>query len=734
MSTPDRDLLKLAQLAGVAPRYRDVWNRPRDVSLDTLRAILGAMGFAVASEHEIAASIAAQEAAEWRLLLPPVVTMIAGDAAAAPVTIEEGREPRLAWRLLLDSGEERRGELPLEDAPVLARRRDGAQRWRRWALPLDPGLPPGYHRLRVSAGAAAGETVLIVAPRRCHLPDSLAGSRRGWALTAQLYGLRSSRNMGIGDFTDLAALAEGAATHGAASLGINPLHALFPAEPRHISPYSPSSRLFLNPLYIAIEAVPDFAGSTKAQARLAAPATRTVLAALRDADLVDYANVATLKHALFDLLYRHFAEHDLAPGGEARSVRGAAFRRFQREGGKPLADYATFTALHEERCASGHGFFWNDWPAALRDAASPEIARFAAERRDRIELHQYLQWEADRQLGAAAGASRLAVGLYRDLAVGVDPNGAEAWADHRMMTAGAAVGAPPDILNMRGQDWGLAPVNPVALRAAAYAPFIAALRANMRHAGVLRIDHVMALKQLYWVPRGASPAQGTYVAYPFDDLRRIVALESHRHRCAVIGEDLGTVPKGFREAMQETGVLSYRLMLFERDRTGHFLPPDAYPELASAAFSTHDIATLKGFWLGRDLAWRRELDLYPDREAAEQDPQERRRDRRRLLDALIRAGVLPEVARARLLPREDEPLYEPELAEAIHRFLARSKSRLVLMQIEDVLGELEQANLPGTVDEHPNWRRRLGLSLDRILADPHFARLAAIITEEQGRS
>ncbi len=731
MTATDRSLLRLARLAGIAPTYRDAWNKQRRVTPETLRMVLAAMGFAAASRSDLAAALAELEAEEWRALLPPVVTALDDETATVPVTIAGAQEDRASWTLMLESGEQREGSAALGDLQRLAEKR----RAQRLALPVGHSLPQGYHRLAVTVGALSEETALIVAPRAGHLPRELQPGGRAWGLTAQLYGVRSSRNWGMGDFSDLAALAAGAARRGARTLGINPLHALFPAEPRHISPYSPSSRLFLNPLYIDIEAVPDFAESTAAQLCIASPEAATRIAAVRDSDLVDYEQIAALKHPVFAELHRSFAARHLgAIRDGAVTERGAAFRRFQREGGRALAAYATFTALHEHMLGQGAGFSWQDWPAPLRDAGSPEVARFAAEHGARIELHQYLQWEADRQLGEAARAGEragLSIGLYRDLAVGVDPNGAEAWADPSMMVAGATVGAPPDILNMKGQDWGLAPVNPVMLRRHAYAPFVAALRANMRHAGVLRIDHAMALMHLYWVPRGASAAQGAYVAYPFEDLRRIVALESRRQRCAVIGEDLGTVPAGFRETMRDSGVLSYRLLLFERGRGGNFLPPEDYPELAAASFLTHDLATLRGFWLGRDLEWRRRLDLYPRPEIAAKEEQERRRDRRRLLDALTRAGTLAPGAAKRLLPRDDEPIFEPELAEAVHRFLGRTKARLALLQIEDALGEIEQANLPGTVHEHPNWRRKLSLALEQALREPLFRRLAAALEEER---
>ncbi len=299
---------------------------------------------------------------------------------------------------------------------------------------------------------------------------------------------------------------------------------------------------------------------------------------------------------------------------------------------------------------------------------------------------------------------------------------------------GAAIGAPPDLLNLKGQNWGLAPINPLALRRRAYAPFIAALRANMRHAGALRIDHVMALQHLYWVPGGMSAAAGAYVSYPFEDLLRILALESHRHRCAVIGEDLGTVPEGFRERMREANVLSYRVLVFERHADGSFIPPDQYSELSAASVGTHDLATFRGYWTGRDLDWRRRLDLYPTAEHRRVDEENRARERRLLLDALVREGVLPPGAADQFLQPDDTEAHQAGLSEAVHRYLGRSTSRFVLAQIEDAVGELEQANLPGTIDEHPNWRRKLSLSVEEILDDPAFRQLAAALNEARAQA
>ena len=464
-------------------------------------------------------------------------------------------------------------------------------------------------------------------------------------MTAQLYAMRSAHNWGMGDFGDFGALAELAAERGAAVLGVNPLHALFPAEPRHVSPYSPSTRLFLNPLYLDVTAIPEFSTCAEAQSRAASPEFQSRLMRARAPDQVDHVAVSALKRPFFTLLHRDFAERHLAPGGQAKSERGAAFRRFQEAGGAMLEAYGRFNALHERMWADGK-FSWRDWPGDLHDSRSDAVEAFAAAHPAEIELHHYLEWESDRQLAAAAArgnAAGLEVGLYRDLAVGVDPCGARAWADPTLLADGASVGAPPDLLNLKGQDWGLAPINPMMLHRRAYQPFIAALRANMRHAGVLRIDHAMGLKQLYWVPRGGGPEHGAYVAYPFDDLLGILALECLRNRCAVIGEDLGTVPAGFSRTLNDAAVLSYRVLLFERDEDdGTFLPPSAYERVAAAAFSTHDIATLRGFWLGTDLAWRRRLGHYPSAAIADEDIARRRADRRLLLAALRAEGMISE--------------------------------------------------------------------------------------------
>lgn len=722
--TDRNTLVRLAGLVGIEARYTDALGQTRDASDETLLALTAAFGLPE-NPAQAAAEIEERERTV-PLGLGPVHIMHAEDPNPSIGVRPPALAREIAWTCRCEDGHLQNGRVALNTESGNAP----------FAMPLPAGLPIGYHRLAVEAAGIAAELDLIVAPAACYLPRQLTDGH-SWGLTCQLYGVHSAHDWGIGDFTDLGELAAAAGECGSAVLGINPLHALFAAEPLHYSPYSPSSRQWLDYLYIDATAVPGFAEDKTVQELMQSQWFGATHWAARSAALVDYGAVAACKRAVLEPLYRRFRKHDLAAKGTARTELGRSFRQFQQAGGKALADFAVFEALHEHHCKEKLGFSWRSWPAPLRDPRSREVAAFAAENFERVEFFQYLQWEADRQLAAAAkagGAAELSIGLYRDLAVGADPNGAEAWADQGLVAPQASIGAPPDILNRAGQNWGLAPINPLILRNQGFGPFIDCVRANMRHAGVLRIDHVMSLNRLYWIPNGMEPTAGAYVNYPLRDLLRLVALESCRQHCAVVGEDLGTVPAGFRETMRAANVLSYRIMVFERHQDGSFFAPREYPPLAAASAATHDLATLEGFWLGRDIAWRRQLNLYPDEAAEAADANERIRDRLLLLDALIAEGLLTESDRTRFLPDDGEPVFGAALGDAIQRYLARSQARLMLVQIEDIAGETEQANLPGTIDAHPNWRHRLGRTLEEIIEGGELRRLAALVEQERPHS
>ena len=722
----ERDaLLQLAHLIGVEARYTDALGQTREVSDDTVLSLIGAFGLPSDPRR------ARRQLLEWQQRQPlglDAVQIVHAEDSRPRVMIRVPANCRqTAWICSLEDGEQRAGRVSLDSQP----------NGRRTAIELPGDLPLGYHRVEVEADGVTGCTDLIVAPACCYLPKELGPGARRWGLSCQLYGLRSERNWGMGDFTDLATLVRGAAQCGASVVGINPLHALFAAEPRHISPYSPSSRSRLDFLYIDVTAVPGFTEDEAIRGLMHEPWFGATHWAARSAELIDYGAVAACKRPILEALFRRFQSRELGADGSAKSALGAAFRVFQRGTAPSLSDFAVFEALHEHYGQDKQCFSWRTWPAPLRDPRSPEVAAFAAEHRDRVEFFQFLQWEAERQLAAAAAAGReagLSMGLYRDLAVGADPNGAEAWADQELVAPAASIGAPPDALNRSGQNWGLAPINPLVLQRQSYAPFITSLRANMRHAGILRIDHVMSLNRLYWIPSGMEATEGAYVNYPFSDLVRLVALESHRHCCAIVGEDLGTVPEGFRETMRSANILSYRVLVFERCKGGDFTPPREYPPLAAASAATHDLATLRGFWLGTDIGWRQSLGLYPDRQAEEAEEGERRRDRRQLLEALVAEGLLAPNRISDFLTPKGAPIYSTELGEIILAYLAGSRARLMLVQLEDVLAESEQANLPGTFDEHPNWRRRLLRNLEEVLKGSDLRRVAGCVEEARLRS
>ncbi|MGQ9370589.1 4-alpha-glucanotransferase [Azospirillum sp. ST 5-10] len=710
-----RPLERLAERMGIETAYTDAAGRTVTMTRGTIRTVLRAMGVEAADDDAAEAHLAAIERDELSRALPPVVVRrVDRPPFGVPVTLAAGTGT-LRWTLRTEDGDRREGTATVADLPLLRQAAlDGRPvEVRRLDLPAPP---PGYHGLRVSADGVVGETSLIAVPGRCHLPEALEAGRRLWGMAAQLYALRSASDWGVGDFGDLANLVEIAASRGAAVVGLNPLHALFLDLPDQASPYSPASRLFLHPLAIDATAVPELATSAAVRARIATPEFQEALSAARDCALVDYEAVTRLKLPILEAL---FAEFRAAAAPERR----AAFEDFRRAAGAALERFCVFQALRERFAAEGVSD-WRRWPDTLHDPASPAVAAFAADHRDRVDFYAWLQWIADGQLAAAAGRFRAhgaAIGLYRDLAVGAAGAGAETWMAPHVVVSAAHVGAPPDLFNPAGQDWGLPPFHPHALREDAYRPFIALVRANMRHAGALRIDHAMALQHTYWVPAGSAPADGAYVTYPMEDLLGILALESRRNRCLVIGEDLGTVPAGFRERMEQAGILSYRVLFFEWTEDGGFVGPDDYPYLALATAGSHDLATLRGWWQGRDIAEKERAGLYPDPGEAKRQRERRRDERGRLIDALRDAG-LPLAASF----GGDSP-YDTALGQAVHAYLARTASAIAMVQLDDMTDEPDQINLPGSTDEYPNWRRKLSLTLEELADDPLAGALASIM-------
>jgi 4-alpha-glucanotransferase len=705
-------LERLAVLAGIQPAFHDYFGNETTVSDATKIALLRAMGYDVASERRISATLRTAEDEPWLRMVPPASVVQAGDAFDIVCSLPAGAgEDTVEWALALESGGVARGRAAWSDAAWIGERNIGDRRFERRCARIETPLQPGYHRLTVRCRNVEGIGWLIATPPACFVAPAMERGRV-WALATQLYALRSHDNWGIGDFTDLAGFAVAAAQAGAQAIAINPLHELYPSNPWAASPYAPSSRLFLNTLYIDVASVPDLAESPKTRAKIAEPHFARALQSLRLTELVDYAGVAEAKRSILELLFEAFRANCLERPGDLRATR---FRAFVRAGGRDLERLALYEALAEHFRARDPGSYgWLQWPSAYRRPESPDVERFARERRERVDFYLYLQWLAEEQLARAASvAGAHSVGLYRDLAVGVDRNGADAWSDPDALAAGASLGAPADPLNTSGQNWGLPPLSPRALRERAYAPFAALLRANMRHASILRIDHVMALRRAFWIPQGRPANEGAYVSYPFEDMLAVLEVESVRNECSVVGEDLGTVPEGFRERLQAARALSSRLVYFEREWDGSFRSPRDYPRVAAASIGTHDLPPLLGWWSG-------------------DGGDERRHARFMLVDALVRDGCIDDAGAHRLRGDAEAggtTAVGEELSIAVHRFLAQTSSMLAIVAIEDVLGETEGVNVPGTIDEHPNWRRKRSLPLETLARDGRLFAIGAIIAE-----
>jgi 4-alpha-glucanotransferase len=708
-------LAELAQRMGIALEFRDARGNSIRTQPDTQRRLLQAMGIHADDDTQVEDANLALDRAAWSRALPPVKV---ARKSTEPVTIDLVMPQdvgRIRWRLKVEGGTELSDEIAFSTLSLVASAADGPSlERRRLRLPMHE-VPIGYHELMVEPG---GHTMsFILSPTECWFPTLPAGERR-WGIAAQLYLLRSTVNWGIGDFGDLEALVRIAAGKGADLIGLNPLHALFAENPQSASPYSPASRLLLNVLNIDVKAIPELRESRRARELMDTEEFRDGLRLCRERDRVDYVEVARLKTAILEVLF----EECRALGDQSR---WQAFASFKAQQGTTLELNCLFLTLREyfirEDPTRGN---WHSWPPEYRDANSPSVRAFAQQHSDRLSFFQWMQWVADDQLAAtqrATADSGMRIGLYRDLAVGADHAGAETWIAPQVV-CDAHVGAPPDVHNPAGQDWGLPPFNPHALFEEGYRSFIDLIRTNMRSAGGLRIDHAMGLQQLYWIPLGAGAAEGAYVHYPVEDLLGILKLESHRNRCIVVGEDLGTVPEGFREKMTQAGILSYRVLYFEQaPNTAKFISPDQYPARSLAVSGSHDLPTLHAWWEARDIDLKLRLGLFPAPEEESRQRDARQRDKLQLLKAL---------RREKLIKATDE-VDIGQLVRAAHIFLARSQSVLAMAQLDDLTDEVEPVNVPGTSSEHSNWSRRLSVGVEELLGNPLFDDIMKIFAAER---
>ncbi len=706
---------RMARLRGIGDAYHDYRGELRYFAAQTKQALLRAMGCEVDDPAAAAQQLSRLEATRWRKFLPPLAA-----AHGARIGIDINVTARefgsaLLWSVRFEDGARREGVTSTAECREVWRGEvEGSWITRRhFELPFD--LPPGYHELQAKIGGGGIEhCLLILSPPRCYAPVPVSSGRRLWGIAAQLYTLRSRDNWGMGDFSDLKLLIRWAASHGAGFIGLNPLHALAPAEPERCSPYSASSRHFLNVLYIAVPLVPEFQECAAARARLAEPGVAQRLGELRAADLVDYRGVADLKFEILALLYRDFRESHLA----LHTERARNFHEFIAAGGELLQLHARFDALDRYfRATLGTASGWSSWPQEFRDANGEAAARFAADNPIEVQFYAYLQWLAHEQLRDAQALTRelgMPIGLYGDYAVGANPSGSETWSDRHSYCMQAEIGAPPDPLALKGQGWGIPPQDPLVMQSQRLQGFVRLIRNNMRYYGALRLDHVMSLFRLWWVAAGFSPTDGAYVHYPLEQLLTVLALESARAACLVVGEDLGVVPDEMRRAMPEYGLYHYKVLLFEK-LEGRFRRPGEYSRDALATATTHDMPTLRSYWEGLDIELRGRLNLYPSAEMEVEVRREREHDRELLLQALRGEGLMPQQ------PASAQDAFTADLAHALHLYLAGSASALVALQIEDLMGETLPVNVPGTDREYPNWQRKLSAEIEDVAARADLA-------------
>ncbi|MEX1056552.1 MAG: 4-alpha-glucanotransferase, partial [Natronospirillum sp.] len=696
------------------------------VPVERKERMLTTLGYKIDNDAALEAAIFELDGAPWTQLLRPVYVITAGASCGIEFHVPDPTQHQpLAWSITLEGGSSGpSGEALPAQLHGSGEYWIGETRYLRFFLPLPAALALGYHRIDVQHGQRTGQASLIMAPTQSFQGEAMANGEKIWGTAIQLYTLRSDNNWGMGDFSDLETLIRDMSALGAGFVGLNPIHSLYPISPEHASPYSPSNRSFINPMYIDVPRVPDFQLCAKWQKKLATKTFQQRLTQLRTADYVDYTQISDLKYDAFAALFGGFKKQHWNKDTE----RGRAFAAFVVEGGDPLLEHATFEALLAHfKTQDVNAWGWPVWPEAYRNHHSVEVQAFIAEHAAEVAYYQYLQFIADEQLtqvNAAAERSGMTLGLYRDLAVGADRGGAEVWSNKEMFCINASVGAPPDALGPTGQNWGLPPLDPVKLEADGYQSFITLVRNNMRGCGALRIDHAMSLFRLWWCPPGADASEGVYMHYNLDHLLGILNLESQRNHCMVIAEDLGTVPDAVVERFPEAQLYSNKVFYFETSPAGT-LHPNEYAQKSLTIVANHDMPTLRSFWNKSDLQLRRTLSMFPTPESFDAEWVARDGAKVQILLALGQAGVLPE---GMSTDPQEVPEMTHALSFAIHQFLASGSAQLVAVQLEDVMLVNDPVNVPGTSTEYPNWRRKLTLGLAEVFAQPAVREFAKRMT------
>jgi len=715
-------------LKGINPNFVDAWGHPAKVSEENIRNIIGKMGYDATDDSVLNEHYLEQEKKHWFTALPPVSVFQKNTSYTFDVCLPiDAAADALLYKITLEDGSEIKQTVCATDFPLVANKEFSDVEFQCYQVQLTVDLPFGYHYVSVfedGIDEALATMSLIITPSRCYTPEPVTRGKKIWGTSVQLYCLKSESNWGIGDFTDLKSLLAKTKENGGDFIGLNPIHALYPSQPGNNSPYSPSSRKWLNILYTDITSVDEFARSEALQEKVGSAEFKNELAALRNTDWVNYEGVTALKLAALRELFT-----TLNGASAASKKRLTAFNQYVEDKGESLMQQASYDALQFHFLAlDANSWGWPVWPDAFQAFQNKATQTWIKKNLQEVLFWCYTQWIAELQLEEAdklAKSLGMTLGIYRDLAVGVGLSSSEIWANHSLYCEHISVGAPPDILGPLGQSWGLPPMAPDQLQETAYQPFIELLQSNMSHCGALRIDHVMALLRLWWVPDNASAEKGAYIYYQVEDMLNLLALESVRNECLVIGEDLGTVPEGIDVLLQDAGVYSYKVFFFEQAQDGGYIAPDHYTEQAMATLSTHDMATIKGFWHCEDLHLGRELGLYPDQEAFEGLLADRLVCKQKILDSLHGLGSLPyEFSRDAMVTGMDQTLNF-----ALQKHLAKGSSALLSLQLEDFLEMDQPVNVPGTCDEYRNWQRKLSQTIEQLFRNQQIKTLLADLTK-----
>jgi 4-alpha-glucanotransferase len=717
---------QLVEYRGIESNYHDAWGRPTSIEPATKSKLLSAMGYPVDEPDLLLKQVQDSSNQTWLSVLNPVQVL----------RIEEHLKivVRLPIELVTDDyvakvSTELGDVFEHPFVPIDGQLANVAHiediEFQEYLIDIPMQLPLGYHTLSIVIDDdVLGSMRLIIAPSSCFKPKVLTEGKKVWGLSIQLYCLRSDHNWGIGDFSDLSFLVEKLAKQGAQFVGLNPIHALYPSNADACSPYGPSSRRWLNFIYIDVTSLDGYQQDST-QAIVNDVSFQQQLQNARAADLVDYQLVTKLKLNALEKVFEYQNSQYLSKNTRLNKV----FKAFVADGGDSLQTLAVYDALQESLAAQQKPFSgWPVFPTEFSDFHNPAVKTFTKKHAKRVKFFLWLQWQAALQLEMAnqvAQKSNMLIGLYRDLAVGVSEGSAEIWGNKELYCTEASVGAPPDILGPLGQNWGLPPMDPEKLFEQQYQPIIEMFDANMRATGALRIDHVMALLRLWWVVKGDDAKKGGYVYYPVDDLLAILALESHRHQSLVIGEDLGTVPDEIRAKLADNGVYSYRVFFFEQAPDGGFFSPSHYPEQSMCTLTTHDMPTLAGYWHCDDLTLGKELGIYPAEDILSALYASRHQNKQSILDTLHgHHSVNDEVGR---------DVHNVSMCKALNfgmqLHMASGSSALLSLQLEDWLEMDKPVNIPGTFNEYPNWRRKLTRNLQDIFNDSSLNELAANLTE-----